>query len=147
MKKTYIKIAKILSVAMMIISIGNNNMTPLAASKTYDFDLANTGQVYTYDSGSKNQKVNTGEDWSLRVTNIVFTTNTRGYGMAFIPITSAKHKGGHHVWMTTTGKKYGTYDGYTGATGYYYLGARIDDDLSGRIAADGKWNSDYVSGI
>lgn len=140
------KVKVLMCSALAAVSVMATGISALAANPSYSFYLQNNGTRYTYDSGSYNNKVYAAQNWSLYVSSINFSSGVTGWGMSFIPIKSGTlTKGGDAHWRTSIGTTYGTYGSYGGAKGGYYLGARIDDDLSGYGAASGRWNSDYVN--
>ena len=121
--------------------------TPIMAGNvSYSYTVNNTGQRYTKITAQTNQKIHAGEPWVNNVTGITFT-DAKAYtsatlGMAYIPLTSDLYAAGAPQWRKGTGLLDGSWGGYSGAKGYYHLGARIDDLLSGSGSASGRWNSD-----
>lgn len=148
------KIRHKVSFLLMTVMILSLLSIPTFAGNTYfSFNLQETGRTFNRDKSSANTKINTQSGWVYNVQSILFTdTDNIGvaYGMAFSPMKympagasgAGYYATGNISWSKTAGRKTATYGSAFGGTGEYFLGARLDDCLSGTGVAAGKWNSD-----
>lgn len=143
MNKLRKKIYAILIFSMLLTLL---SVPSFAGNREYSFELRNTGRTFVRDPYSPNTKINTSSGWVYRVEYIYFTDSVHlssTLGMAFSPLTGNGYNvAGHTSWTKTTGRKTGTYLSGYGGTGLYYLGARMDDLLTGTATSRGLWNSD-----
>lgn len=135
---------KVVSILLTIVlSLGLLGSVAFAVNPAYAFNLQNTGQTYTVDTGSGNYKQYLTRGWTLYVTSISVVSGSAG--MSFVPcrlVGSTYYVSGTAHWRKVTGKTTGTYAGHTTYNETYYLAARIDDLYSGPFSAAGTWNAD-----
>ena len=135
-------------------------ITPVfAGNGNFSFSLKNSGRVFTCDKNSKSTKDNSlsyDPQWVLNVKSVSYKNcEVDGtYGVAYEPLVyksaasggAGYYQGGQPKWRTGTGKVSVYYNktGETkyGAKGSYWLGARMDDLLSGTVISSGLWNAD-----
>lgn len=135
--------------AMLVftILIMNTAIVTNAAAESFYFSLTNNGQNWSYNAnGGLNQKSYSGQNWSMKITKLSFSTNSYGSGMGYRLINSNTANVSHNIWATSTGVYYGAWWSDPGAAGsQYYLQGRTCDTLQGSATSYGYWNSDVIS--
>lgn len=129
-----------------------------AGNSNISFNLGNTGKQFQLDAGSENKKTTDGSKsgWVINLSDITFyscNNLSSALGMAFLPLVYRSagsggagyyNGGGTYYWTKYEGKFTHYYSSGYGAIGTYYLGARLDDILTGTGSAYGIWNSDTI---
>lgn len=150
MRKIRRKVSFLLMTAMLLSLL---SIPTFAANSDFNFSLSETGRTFNRDTRSSNTKTNASSGWVYNVQYIKFSDTANlgvAYGMAFSPMKympagasgAGYYATGNISWSKTTGRKTATYGSAFGGTGEYFLGARLDDYLSGTGTAVGVWNAD-----
>lgn len=108
----------------------------------------NTGQTYNVYTTNGNTKAVAGRSWVVTPSNISYTdTATASWGIAHALFTYANRGGigasSKPIWLksaATATAGWNTGEGKANVT--YYIGVRLDDNLSGYGSSKGKFNSD-----
>lgn len=130
-----------------------------AGNSNISFNLGNTGKRFNVDVNSANNKTTSasqGSGWVFNLSNITFyncNNLSSSLGMAFLPLVYRSaggdgpgyyNGGGTYYWTKYEGRFTHYYSSGYGAVGTYYLGARLDDILTGTGRASGIWNADTI---
>lgn len=129
-----------------------------AGNSSVSFNLGNTKQRFNADSGSANNKTTSasaGSGWVINLSSLNFyncNNLSDSLGMAFLPLVYRMggegmgyyNGGGSYYWTKYKGRFSYSYSSGYGSIGTYYLGARLDDILTGTGSAYGVWNSDTI---
>lgn len=138
-----------IAVATVLMSLSMES-TGLAASKSYSFNLKNTGTGYVLYTGVSNTKIYASNPATVR-TNY---NNAPGAGFSFLLKCLDPAKPGLASYITATQAgwikganiKYLQYLPQRNYTQHDFLiAARIDNDYTGMYSCNGYYNSDYVN--
>ena len=124
-------------------------MPAMAGNSGYTVSyMVNSGQTFNVFTDSYNTKAVTGRTWVVTPSYLYYSdTQTGSYGVGHALFTYANRGGigasSNTAWAKSATKTYAGWKSGEGKAGVnYYIGARLDDVLSGFGVSKGSYNAD-----